>query len=91
METAYIDFLLVERKDGTAALVISESHCADVGSIIEFNNGEMGRVVKKAWGDKRDGELHDLIVSLVPTYEAEAVYQCYWKKEADDGTVPGDS
>ena len=77
----YIDFLLAERQDGSLVLIVAEAHSAEVGYIVEFNNGELGRVLKKAWGNERDGEMHDLIAAMVPTYEAESAYWQRWKRE----------
>lgn len=89
METKYIDFLLVEKQDGSLILVTTAAHKAEVGCIVEFNRGLLGRVIKKAWAGEQDGEMVDLITSKFATFEAEAIYGLRWKKEADDGTVPG--
>lgn len=89
METEYIDFLLVEKQDGSVSLVVAESNKIEVGYLVEFDNGKLGTVVKKAWGNVRGGEMHELIAALIPTYEAEAAYWRSWKKEANNGAVSG--
>lgn len=81
MKNEYIDLLLAERADGSVALVVAEAHDANVGGIVEFNGGELGRVAMRAWGGERDGEVHHLVTALVPTYEAEALYFRNWKRE----------
>ena len=65
MEEKYIDFLLVEKQDNSVALVTAESYTVDVGDIVVFNGGKLGRVVKRAWVGKVDCEIHDLISSLL--------------------------
>lgn len=89
MVPQFIDFLLVEKQDESLVLITIESHSAEVGSIVEFNGGTLGRVVKKAWAGKPDGELVDLIKAKIPTFEAEAIYWQSWKKESDNGETPG--
>ena len=88
---SYIDLLLAEKQDGTLVLVVEDAHTVEVGHLIELDNGELARVIKKAWGGEKDGELHELIAAMVPIYEAKAAYWRSWKREADNGTVPGDS
>lgn len=87
----YINFLLVEKEDESLAVVISPSCAVNVGHVVEFDNGVLGRVVKKAWGDEQNGELHDLVASIVPTYDLEAVYYPGWKREVTDDEELTDS
>ena len=68
----YIDVLLTEKLDGSLAVVVAEAHSAEVGYIVKFNNGQLGRVVRKAWCGERGGEMHAMITAMVPAYEAEA-------------------
>lgn len=92
MKNRCIDFLLVEKPDGSAALVIAEPYTADVGNLVAFDGGKTGKVAMKEWVGERDCGIQKLIASLIPTYEAEAVYRVLWEKEADeDAKIPGNS
>ena len=92
MKKKCIEFLLVEKPDGSAVLVIAEPFTAEVGNLVAFDGGKTGKVAMKEWVGERDCGIQKLISSLIPTYEAEAVYRVLWEKEADsDDTVPGDS
>ena len=84
----YIDCLRAERHDGSFVLVGAEAHSAEVGYIVEFNNGELGRVVRKAWCGERGGEMHAMITAMVPVYEAEATYWQVWKREDHNADNP---
>lgn len=91
MESKYIDLLLIEKADGSMALVVADAHKAEVGSLVEFDDGKVGRVVMKAWIGERGGEVHNLVSALVPVNEAEAVYFRSWQKEDNDGEIRRDS
>ncbi|MBE6977630.1 MAG: hypothetical protein E7438_03200 [Ruminococcaceae bacterium] len=79
----YIDLLLVEDEENTQHLVSAPSHEATPGCIVRFMGGATGTVVKKAWIDDED-ETYDLIASIHPIFEAEAIYRPAWKKEEPD-------
>lgn len=85
MASKYVDLLLVRRSNGTMTLLTAEAHQAEIGCIVEFGNGRIGRVVQKAWAGERGGELINLITSICTTYEAEASYYPHWIKEEDNG------
>ena len=76
----YIDLLLVEDEEKTLHLVSAPSHEATPGCIVRFMGGASGTVVKKTWMDS-EGETYDLIASIHPIFEAEAIYRPAWKKE----------
>ena len=79
----YIDLLLVEDEENTLHLVSAPSHHATPGCIVRFMGGATGTVVKTAWIDSED-ETYDLIASIHPIFEAEAIYRPAWKKEEPD-------
>lgn len=81
----YIDLLAVQTPDGKYALVVAEAHLVHENDLVEFDGGELGRVLAKAWAGERDGELHTLIAGLQPAYEAEAVYSENWRQVAPEG------
>lgn len=91
MENKYIDLLLVENTDGGMALVVADALQADIGMLVEFDKGKVGRIVRKAWGGEREGEVHNLVSALVSVYEAEAVYFRSWQKEDRNGKICPDS
>lgn len=84
MSPMYIDFLLIERQDGSSVLAAAKANTADVGYVVEFNNGELGRVKQKAWGGEADGELFAIIATLVDCYEVNAAYWQSWKQEVNN-------
>ena len=79
----YIDLLLVEDEEKNLHLVSSPSHEATPGCIVRFMGGATGTVVKTAWMDI-EGETYELIASIHPIFEAEAIYRPAWKKEEPD-------
>lgn len=90
MESKFIDILLVEKVDGSVALVSIETCTADIGYIVEFNDGELGRVEQKASCVPKNGEVHALIGATLPVFEAEAAYWQSWKA-ASEGDSNEDS
>lgn len=84
MSPKYIDVLLVERQDGSSVLVTAEAHNVNVDYIVEFNNGELGRVKQKAWGGEANGELLTIIATMVDLYAADAAYWQSWKQEVNN-------
>ena len=79
----YIDLLLVEDEAKCQHLVSAPTCKASDGSIVRFADGAMGTVTKKAFMDS-EGEAYDLISSMLPVFNAEAIYAPAWKKEDAD-------
>ena len=84
MSPMYIDFLLIERQDGSSVLATAKANTADVGYVVEFNNGELGRVKQKAWGGEAGGELLTIIATMGDLYAADAAYWQSWKQEVNN-------
>ena len=49
MKKNCVEFLLAEKPDGSAALVIAEPYTADVGNVVVFGGGKTGKVAMKEW------------------------------------------
>ena len=81
--TSYIELLMVKTDDSSLHLVKAPAHEASVGSMVRFAGGKLGEVVKKAWMAD-GGEEYDLFASMLPIFDAEAIYRSQWKKEPAD-------
>ncbi len=93
MEDKYFELLLVEQMDGSPAIALAESREAAGNSIVELANGDLARVIRTAWLGKKSEDIYQLLQAFYgETFcEVKAIYRNSWKKEADNGTVPGDS
>ena len=77
--TSYIELLMVKTDDASLHLVKAPAHEAFVGSMVRFAGGKLGEVVKTAWMQE-----NELFASMLPIFDAEAIYHSQWKKEPAD-------
>ena len=83
--TKYVDMLLVEREDGTPAVVIAPISAATEGDIVIFGSGQQATVARSEWIDPETA-LYAIISAVVPVHEAERIYshKLKWEKREDD-------
>lgn len=87
METTLNDILLVERLDGSPAIVVAPYLEGAEGSMIVFegpDGEEIGSVVKRGYASP-DTYIFDMLSAVTPIYEAKKIYRLHWEQEADHG------
>lgn len=85
MEGKYIEILLVNDTDGETVLVTVSGN-VEVGDIVEFDGGTLGRVITKAWVGEENNDTHNmfLLTSKYPVYAAEKYWNMGWQGDVSN-------
>ena len=88
MDKEYIDILLVEGTDGETVLVTLRER-NEIGDIVQYDCGKLGRVVGKTWAGEVDGDMHKMVLKVTkyPVYAAESHWSLNWQGDVSNAPV----